>query len=267
MRIVCLTEETVEFFYRIGRPDVVVGVSVYAVRPENLPNAQTLPRVSAFTHANAKKIADLKPDLIIGYSDVQKEIAKELTDMGLPLLITHQRSIDEIFNSLQMFGNLIGEKEKTAVFLQEIKNEMQKIVESCPKFDRPMRIYFEEWDEPRISASLWIHELLELLGCESLGSQKARSSHKSLSRQVEDREVIDFDPDLIFFSWCGKKGDKQSFARRSGYQDIRAVESDMIFEISSDIILQPGLASMIDGLRLLKGYLVDHFSREKTKNI
>lgn len=262
MRIVCLTEETVEFFYRLGRPDVVVGVSVYAVRPENLPNAQALPRISAFTHANIKKIIDLKPDLVIGYSDVQKEIAKDLTDQGVPLLITHQRSLAEFFKTLQHFGNLIGEKEKTESFLYTIKKEMDEILCDLPVLKRPLKVYFEEWDEPKIAGSLWIHELLELLGCESLGSQKAQGSHKSLRRQLEDQEIMDFNPDLILFSWCGKKGDRESILKRPNFQDIEAITSGMVFEIPSDIILQPGLASMIDGLKLLKGHIVKFSSRE-----
>ena len=252
MRIVCLTEESVEFFYRLGRPEVVVGVSVYAVRPKTLPNAQTLPRVSAFTHANIKKIAELKPDLIIGYSDVQKEIAKELTDMGLPILITHQRSIEEIFKSLALFGNLIAEKDKTEKLIAELKTQMQEIIDQANRLERPIKVYFEEWDEPRIAASLWIHELLLLLGAKSLGFEKASESHKSMHRCLSDEEIIAFDPDIILYAWCGKKGNNEKIFNRPGYDKIKAIKLGNVYEVSSDIILQPGIAALTDGLKILK---------------
>ena len=260
MRIVCLTEESVEFFYRLGRPEVVVGVSVYAVRPKTLPNAQTLPRVSAFTHANIKKIAELKPDLIIGYSDVQKEIAKELTDMGLPILITHQRSIEEIFKSLALFGNLIGEKDKTEKLIAELKSQMQEIIDEVKcltnRLERPIKVYFEEWDEPRIAASQWIHELLSLLGAKSLGFEKASESHKSMHRGLSDEEIIAFNPDIILYAWCGKKGDNEKIFNRPGYDKVKAISSGNVHEISSDIILQPGIAALTDGVKILKDHLL-----------
>lgn len=261
MRLVCLTEESVEFFYRLGRPEVVVGVSVYAVRPKELPDASKLMRVSAFTHANIKKIIDLKPDLVIGFSDVQKEIAKDLTDRGIAVLITHQRSIEEIFKTLEMFGNLIGEKNGTLKLLESVKVEMEEIKLSLGSLKKQPKIYFEEWDEPRVSGSLWIQELLSYLGAQSLNMAKAKASHKALERTVTDGEVISFNPDLIFFSWCGKKGLVQEILSREGYGNTKACQSGNVFEIPAEIILQPGLASLIDGLKIFKEHISEWNSR------
>src|SRR6266700_3046176 len=74
-RIICLTEEPTETLYLLGAGDLVVGVSGYTVRP---PEARLKPKVSAFTSAKFDKICELKPDLVMAFSDLQADIAAEL---------------------------------------------------------------------------------------------------------------------------------------------------------------------------------------------
>src|ERR671910_821728 len=81
-RIVCLTEETTETLYRIGAGDLVVGVSGYTVRP---PEARGKPRISAFLTAKFDEILALRPDLVVGFSDLQADLAAELVRRGVPV--------------------------------------------------------------------------------------------------------------------------------------------------------------------------------------
>jgi len=75
-RIVCLTEETVETLYLLGEDSRIVGISGYVVRPPRARREK--PRVSAFTSADIPKILDLKPDLVLTFSDLQADIAATL---------------------------------------------------------------------------------------------------------------------------------------------------------------------------------------------
>ena len=74
-RIVCLTEETTETLYLLGEQDRIVGISGFTVRPPQARREK--PRVSAFTSAKIEKIMDLQPDLVIGFSDLQADIASD----------------------------------------------------------------------------------------------------------------------------------------------------------------------------------------------
>ena len=75
-RIVCLTEETTEMLYLLGEQDRIVGISGFTVRPVEARREK--PRVSAFTSAKIDRIVDLRPDLVLGFSDLQADIAAEL---------------------------------------------------------------------------------------------------------------------------------------------------------------------------------------------
>lgn len=251
MKIICLTEESVEFFYDIGREDVVAAVSVYAVRPKSLKPHHELPRVSAFTKANIDKIVQMQPELVIGYSDVQKNIAHDLVDLGVNVLITHQRTLSEIYQSLILFSSIIGEREKGQEYVKYLQKIVQDTEEKAKAFKFKPLVYFEEWDEPRILASPWIHEIIEICGGRSLLKERSLESHKALRRQISDQELMSANPDLILFSWCGKKGDPDQFLNHDGLSQVKAVLNKQVIEISSDIILQPGPAAIKDGIPLI----------------
>ncbi|EQD55229.1 periplasmic binding protein, partial [mine drainage metagenome] len=75
-RIVCLTEEPTEVLYALGEQERIVGISGFTVRPPRARREK--PRVSAFTSAKIDAILELRPDLAIGFSDIQADIAQAL---------------------------------------------------------------------------------------------------------------------------------------------------------------------------------------------
>lgn len=105
-RIVCMTEETTEWFYLLGEEHRIVGISGFTARPWRARREK--PRVSAFTSANIEKILDLQPDLAIGFSDLQADIARDLARAGVNVLLTNQRSVQEIFDTLLHLAALVG---------------------------------------------------------------------------------------------------------------------------------------------------------------
>src|SRR3954471_5156501 len=104
-RIVCLTEETTETLYLLGQGDRVVGVSGYTVRP---PEAREKPRISAFINARFDKIEALRPDLVLAFSDLQADLAAELTRRGIAVFTFNQRSVAGILQMIRMLGGLVG---------------------------------------------------------------------------------------------------------------------------------------------------------------
>ena len=93
-RIVCLTEETTELLYLLGQQDRIVGISGFTKRPIQARSEK--PIVSSFVDAKIDKIIDLKPDLVIGFSDIQADIAKQLIQKGINVWINNQRTVAEI---------------------------------------------------------------------------------------------------------------------------------------------------------------------------
>src|ERR1700726_448529 len=109
-RIVCLTEETTETLYLLGEEQRIVGISGFTVRPARARKEK--PKVSAFTSARIDKIMALKPDLVLGFSDLQADIAADLIRRGLDVHAFNQRSVAGILDMIRMLGALVDASER-----------------------------------------------------------------------------------------------------------------------------------------------------------
>jgi iron complex transport system substrate-binding protein len=255
-RIVCLTEETTETLYLLGQGDRVVGVSGYTVRP---PEARKKPKISAFINAKFDKIVALQPDLVLAFSDLQADLVAELIRRGLPVVTFNQRSVDEIFQMIRMLGGLVGCQTEAEALADRLHAGLDELRVSAARFARRPRVFFEEWDEPLISGIRWAEELVEIAGGVPIFPELARCG-LAKDRIVDPADVARRDPEVIFASWCGKKVKKATIQGRPGWDRVAAVRDDRIFEIKSTYILQPGPASLMDGVAQLHAHLLA-FSR------
>jgi len=249
-RIVCLTEETTETLYLLGEERRIVGISGYTVRPPRARREK--PRVSSFLNAKTERILELKPDLVLGFSDLQAEISKDLVKAGLNVVIFNQRSVQEILGMIQMLASMVGAGEKGERLVESLEKNLQEVRKAAPK--RRPKVYFEEWDEPMISGIRWVSELVEIAGGEDVLSDLAASPAAS-GRIHDGTRVIQEKPDVILGSWCGKKFRPEKVAARPGWDAIPAVRDGRLYEIKSAEILQPGPAALTDGVRRIQEML------------
>ena len=248
-RLVCLTEETVETLYLLGEEDRIVGVSGYAVRPPRVRKEK--PRISSFTSADVARIAALKPDLVLAFSDIQGPIIPELARAALPVYLFNQRDLAGIFAMIRTLGALIGCSEKADTLARDLEDRVTKIAaETRARTARP-RVYFEEWDSPMISGIGWVSELIEIAGGIDIFADLSKNP-EAKERIVASEQVIEHRPDVILASWCGKKVRLDSFGARAGWSDLPAIKAGRIVEIKSPLILQPGPAALTDGLDAIR---------------
>jgi iron complex transport system substrate-binding protein len=250
-RIVCLTEETTETLYLLGEGERVVGVSGYTVRP---PEARSKPKISAFINAKFDKIAALRPDLVLAFSDLQADLVAELVRRGMNVVVFNQRSVAEILQMIRMLGGLIGRQSSAERLAAQLAGDLERIRDAGARLPRRRRVFFEEWDEPLISGIRWVEELVEIAGGAPIFPELATAA-LAKDRIVEPSEVVGRDPEVIFASWCGKKMRKATIVARTGWDRVSAVRDDRIFEIKSTYILQPGPASLTEGVRQLHAVL------------
>ena len=240
-------EETTETLYLLGQGDRIVGVSGYTVRP---PEARQKPKVSAFINARFDTIEALRPDLVLTFSDLQADLAAELVKRGIPVVAFNQRSVAEILQMIRMLGGLVGCQDAAEQLADRLAADLERIRESVSRFSARPRTFFEEWDEPLISGIRWVEELVEIAGGAPIFPELAAAA-LACDRIVDSAEVARRDPEVIFASWCGKKIKKATIVGRAGWDRVSAVRHDRIYEIKSTYILQPGPASLTDGVRQL----------------
>ena len=250
-RIVCLTEETTETLYLLGEGDRVVGISGYTVRP---PEARSKPKVSAFINARFDKIEALKPDLILGFSDLQADIAAELIRRGYHVVIFNQRTIAEILRMIRSVAALVGRQAAGETLANDLARGLDRVRTAAAQLPRRPRVFFEEWDDPLISGICWVDELIEIAGGDSI-FPGLRNAALAKDRIVSADEVRAADPEVIIASWCGKAMKKRTIVERPGWSTVNAVQNDRIYEIKSTYILQPGPASLTEGVTRLHDVL------------
>jgi iron complex transport system substrate-binding protein len=249
-RIVCLTEETTEWLYLLGQEQRIVGISGYTVRPKRARDEK--PRVSAFTSAKIDKIMELQPDCVLGFSDLQADIASELVRRGVQVTIFNQRSVAEIFSMLYQVAAMVGEGEqglrRIDAMQADLRTMQATVAARVAAGARRPRVYFEEWDTPHISAIRWVSELMAIAGGDDCFAELA---HEPLGKNriiADGSEIARRNPDIIFGSWCGKKFRPELVAARDGWGAVSAVRDQQLFEIKSPEILQPGPAALTDGV-------------------
>jgi iron complex transport system substrate-binding protein len=249
-RIVCLTEETTETLYRLGEDWRIVGISGFTVRPPRARREK--PRVSAFTSARIEKILELAPDLVLGFSDLQAEIAASLVRAGLEVHVFNQRSIADILRMVRTLGGLIGCEAKARSLADELSAGLDAVRSRAARLSRRPRVYFEEWDEPQISGIRWVSELIEIAGGEECFPELARQPLGRDRIVADPLEVARRAPDIVLGSWCGKKFSPGRVAARAGWSAVPAVREGYLREIKSSLILQPGPAALTDGVQAIQ---------------
>src|SRR5687767_13379842 len=247
--IVCLTEETTETLYLLGEDWRIAGISGFTVRPPRARREK--PRVSAFTSAKIDRIVALQPDLVLGFSDLQADIAAELIRAGIEVHVFNHRSVAEILRMIRTLGGMIGCETRTNELVAQLEAGLEQVRVAAAALPCRPRVYFEEWDEPQISCIRWVSELIGIAGGDDVCPELAQQGLGRDRIIADPLEIPRRAPDLIFGSWCGKKFNSRSVAARAGWAGVPAVRNGELHEVKSSIILQPGPAALTDGVREL----------------
>ena len=208
------------------------------------------PRVSAFISADIPKILDLKPDLVLTFSDLQADIAATLIRAGVDVHAFNQRTIPQILDMIRMLGALVGAADRADRLADDLAALVTGARERGAQLPQRPKVYFEEWDDPMISGIGWVSELIEAAGGIDIFADRA-SCKSAKDRIVTTEEIIRREPDIIVGSWCGKKFRPEKAANRAGFDRLAAVQCGALHEIKSSLILQPGPAALTDGLAAL----------------
>ncbi|MEN1939978.1 cobalamin-binding protein [Luteimonas sp. MJ246] len=262
-RIVCLTEEPTETLYALGEQDRIVGISGFTVRPPRARREK--PKVSAFTSAKIDAIMALAPDLAIGFSDIQADIAAELVRRGVEVWISNHRSVDGIVDYVRRLGALVGVPGRANDYADALQRGVEAVEARAATLSQRPRMYFEEWDDPPITGIRWVAELMRIAGGDDVFPELAAEPLAKQRILADAGEVVRRAPDIIVGSWCGKKFRPDRVAARPGWDAIPAVRDGELHEVKSPLILQPGPAALTDGLAALAGIVHGWAERQQER--
>ena len=247
-RIVCLSAETAETLCLLGEGQRIAG---FAGSVDRLPDSQhKKPRVSFHGVSRIERICALEPDLVLGFGESHGEVLGALAQHGVAVHLFNQRSVRGILDMIRVVGAMVGREEAAAHYAGTLEWRVEAIRARSAQQQRPV-IYFEEWDEPAISASSWVSELIAIAGGANCFPELACHSRIEARIVADSQEVVRRAPDIVVGSWNGKPFRREAIGQRDGWCSIPAVRDGEIHEIRATSILQPGPAALTDGLDAL----------------
>lgn len=246
-RIAALSTEAVETLYALGAEDYIVGISGYTVRPARARQEKI--KISAFSSAQLERILAVQPDLVIGFSDMQAEICRDLVKAGIETHVFNQRSIPGILRMIAVLAAMVEKPEAGQALIAQLQHSIQAVQQRASEWQRKPVVYFEEWNEPLMSGIGWIAEMVELAGGRDAFPELSVFPNAKNRIIADPQEVVQRAPDIIIASWCGKKFQPEQLKSRAGWAQIPALANGMLFEIKSPDILSPGPAAISEGLQ------------------
>ena len=252
-RIACLSTESVETLYALGAEEFIAGISGFTVRPARARTEK--PKISGFSSSKLERILAVKPDLVIGFCNLQADICRDLAQAGVEVHLFNQRSIAGILHMVTVLAALVQREEAGRRLVAELQARIDAARAQAAQWTRRPIIYFEEWNDPLMSGIGWAAEAIELAG--GIDAFPELSVHQSASERIiaDPAEVTRRAPDIIIGSWCGKKFQADSLTARAGWDAIPALRNNMVFEIKSPDILSPGPSVITEGLQQISAMI------------
>jgi iron complex transport system substrate-binding protein len=246
-RIACLSTESVETLYALGAEDCIAGISGFTMRPARARAEK--PKISGFSSSKLERILAVKPDLALGFCNLQADICRDLAHAGVEVHLFNQRSVAGILHMITVLAAMVQREEAGRRLVAELQARIDAARAQAAQWTRRPVIYFEEWNEPLMSGIGWAAEVIELAGGSDAFPEL--SVHQSARDRIiaDPMEVVRRAPDIIIGSWCGKKFQPAALKARAGWDRIPALRNDMVFEIKSPDILSPGPSVITEGLR------------------
>lgn len=246
-RIACLSTESAETLYALGAEQFIAGISGFTVRP---PRArEEKPKISGFSSARLERIMAVKPDLAIGFCNLQADICRDLAHAGVEVHLFNQRSVEGILRMIAVLAAMVQREDAGRALVAQLRTQIDEVRARAAQWTRRPTIYFEEWNDPLMSGVGWAAEVIGIAG--GVDAFPELSGFQGAKERIiaDPMEVVRRAPDIIIASWCGKKFQPDSLRARPCWDSIPALRNNMLFEIKAPDILSPGPSVITGGLR------------------
>jgi len=162
-RIVSLVPGVTEMLYAIGAEDRLVGRTDFCDYP---PAVRNKPSVGGMVNPNLETLVALKPDLVIGTDEGNREETfRQLERLRIPTYLVHANRIAETVDLIARVGELTGHRADVPRLTGEMLGRVEAVRRAVAPFPRP-RVLYVLWPDPLIvpgRASI-LTELIEIAG-------------------------------------------------------------------------------------------------------
>lgn len=243
-RIVSLIPSLTEDLFAIGAGPMVVGVSQYTDYP---PAATSLPVVASFASADAERIVQLHPDVVVGIAS-QTAPAADVRKAGIRTVLLDDDGFDDIFRDIEALGLLTGHVEDAHSLTDRLRARTTALMRTVRKRVRAPRVFVVLGVGPifTVGAESYIGKLITLAGGEN--AARISAAYGAYSPEA----LLAVQPDVLV---ADSSVQLQSVLDRPPWNALRAVREHRVAYLKDPAILERPGPRYNDGLAWLIGIL------------
>jgi iron complex transport system substrate-binding protein len=252
MRIVSTSPDVTEILCALNLFEDLAGVSRFCDWP---PEVKILPVVSDFMKLNLRALEEVRPDIVVCSTVVQKEIVRDLTERHIRILVLHPYDLQSVFDNIRLLGDLFGRAFEAGDLVSRMKRAFLEIREEASRFERKPRIFCEEWGKPIIAGMGWIQEMIEIAGGVSTDAHLIPVVDTA-RRTLTESDLRERNPEIILLAWCGMRGrvNETTLKARKGWGEIEAVKRGRVYAVDDVLFVRPG-PRLVEGTRQILAYV------------
>jgi len=249
-RVVALTAADVEIIFALGAGDKLVGRGEYCDYP---PEALEIQSVQSGFETNIEQIIELEPELLLMNKMGQtEEQITQLENAGVVTFVSDAQSIEETYFAIESIGALMGREAEASALTADMKAVFAEFQEKALAAGAGQEsIYFEvsplEYGLWTAGTETFMNEVADLLNIRNIFDDVEGWA------EISEEQVIERDPDVILTvgMYFGEgPTPTESILARQGWENISAIRSESILNLTSDELSRPG-PRLADGARML----------------
>ncbi|MCX5687680.1 MAG: cobalamin-binding protein [Candidatus Omnitrophica bacterium] len=222
-RIISLAPNTTEILFSIGLGDSIVGTDDFSNYPEE---AKGIERLGTFNNPNIERIILLNPDYILVNSGLEKSMEDYLTSLGMKVIKISPKTIEDLYSDIRKLGAVFNKEEDARKIIQNMQSRIRNLSRTIK--GRPPKVFVQLFDDPLVTVSSFISDIIALAGGENIALDM-----KNDSGIFSYEALINRNPDIILI--VGFSGNAGNF------NSINAVKNKRIYkDLDPDLILRPG---------------------------
>ena len=252
--IVSLAPSATQIICELGGRNRLVGVTRWC---KQVAPVADLPTLGDCWSANARKLAALAPDLVIGSVPYKPEVVTSILRQGLTFLAMNPRRLADVFNDIQLLGRLLGQERRAQQLVNQMRAQLDAIARRARRAPTRPSIYCEAWPNPLLTSPPWVKEIVHLTG--------GRFVPGPAGRKVKTADVLAAKPQVILLAWAGKgmRSDPKNLLARSRWDKLPAVRNRQIYIVHDALLNTPAPILTQGALALAQILHPDIFSHHR----
>lgn len=240
-QVVALMPADAEILYAIEAGDTLVGRGSYVDYPAD--KVKDIPSLTTGPDMNIEELVALKPQLVImSTMGMTPDQVKQVEAAGIPVLVTEAKTIEEVYQAIELIGKAVGNEEKASQLIDDMKKTFEEYSQKAKEKTPAGSVYYEisplEFGLWTAGSETFMDELGQMIGLTNVFADQKDFV------EVSEETVLAKNPDFIFTTSMPMDANAPSpvdeILGRKSWQEVKAVKDKKVFMVDNSAFTRPG---------------------------